>query len=72
MNTYIQNSLRLLVGTLALGSITAQAESQFSLGAVSFLPAHLMQVPTVKRYFYLSLLTKAKGLVLKVCRLIIN
>ena len=32
MNTYIQNSLRLLVGTLALGSITAQAESQFSLG----------------------------------------
>ena len=32
MNTYIQNSLRLLVGTLALCSITAQAESQFSLG----------------------------------------
>ena len=32
MNTYMKNSIRILVGTLTLCSIAVQAESQFSLG----------------------------------------
>ncbi|XQF92703.1 hypothetical protein ACOBV9_16945 [Pseudoalteromonas espejiana] len=72
MNTYFKNSIRILVGTLTLCSIAAQAESQFSLGGGVISTSSPYAGTDSETLFYLSLPMKVKDLVLEVCHLIIN